>query len=198
MLAASRGPASRELSARAREILAEARKLLEEQGIEALSMRNLAKRLSMRAPSLYKHFASKESLESRLISIGFEEQAQQFEAALRSSSRPLLLMARAYRAYAHDHPGLYRLMYDRQLNRKLLAPGSEERVVLLVVQAAGGDRHLARAAFAFAHGMTILELNRRFPIGADLDSAWRRGITALQNAVPMRDRSRRTRSRPLA
>ena len=48
-----------------------------------------------------------------------------------------------------------------------------------VVRAAGGDRDLARAAWAFAHGMTILELNNRFPAGADLDAAWRRGMDSL-------------------
>jgi len=51
--------------------------------------------------------------------------------------------------------------------------------VIPVVQAAGGDRDLARAAFAFAHGMMILELNGRFPADADLDAAWRRGTAAL-------------------
>jgi len=36
-------------------------------------MRNLAQRLGIRAPSLYKHFPSEESVEAVLISIGFEE-----------------------------------------------------------------------------------------------------------------------------
>jgi Tetracyclin repressor-like, C-terminal domain len=63
-------------------------------------------------------------------------------------------------------------------------PGSEERAVIAAVAAAGGDRDLARAAWAFAHGMTILELNHRFPAGADLDAAWRRGLVGLQASVP--------------
>lgn len=146
-------------------------------------MRNLARRLGIRAPSLYKHFASKQALEGALISIGFEEQAALFEEALRTSSEPLIEMAGAYRGYARRHPHLYRLMYDGKLDRELLAPGSEERAVAPVIQAAGGDRDLARAAFAFAHGMTILELNRRFPPDAELDQAWRRGITALQQSA---------------
>jgi hypothetical protein len=48
----------------------------------------------------------------------------------------------------------------------------------------GGDGDLARAAFAFAHGMTILELNGRFPPGADLDAAWRRGLAGLLASNP--------------
>ena len=49
-----------------------------------------------------------------------------------------------------------------------------------VIAAAGGDADLARVVFAFAHGMTILELNGRFPPGADLGAAWQRGMSALE------------------
>lgn len=171
------------LSRRASEIVEAARELLEEQGLEALSMRNLAERLGIRAPSLYKHFAGKDALEAALISIGFEEQGELFEAALRSSEQPMLAMAEAYRDYAKAHPHLYRLMYDRALNRELLAPGSEQRAIEPALRAAGGDRDLARAAWAFGHGMTILELNGRFPADADLAAAWRRGMAALQASV---------------
>jgi Tetracyclin repressor-like, C-terminal domain len=44
---------------------------------------------------------------------------------------------------------------------------------------AAGSEAKARAAWAFAHGMTILELDGRFPPDADLDRAWDAGITAL-------------------
>ena len=88
-------------------------------------------------------------------------------------------MAGIYRACGRDNPNLYRLMYDRDLQRPLLLPGSEERAVIPAVRAAGGDRDLARAAWAFAHGMTILELSNRFPADADLDAAWRRGMGPL-------------------
>jgi len=71
-------------------------------------------------------------------------------------------------------------MTERALNRELLAQGAEARAAGPVVEAAGGDTDLARAAWAFAHGMTILELNGRFPPDADLDAAWLRGVEALK------------------
>lgn len=164
---------------RAREIVAVARELLEEEGLDSFSMRRLADRLGVRTPVIYKYFASKGALVAALISVGFEEQAALFEAALASSDHPLTAMARIYRAYGRDNPNLYRLMYDRDLQRPLLLPGSEERAVIPAVRAAGGDPDLARAAWAFAHGMTVLELNNRFPADADLDAAWRRGMASL-------------------
>jgi AcrR family transcriptional regulator len=175
---------------RAREIVTVARQLLEDEGLESFSMRKLADRLGVRAPVIYKHFASKSALVAVLISVGFEEQAALFEAALASSAHPLTAMAGIYREYARDNPNLYRLMYDRDLQRPLLLPGSEERAVIPAIRAAGGDRDLARAAWAFAHGMTILELNNRFPAGADLDAAWRRGLASLDptGSVPGLDR----------
>ena len=137
---------------RAREIVTAARRLLEDEGLQSFSMRKLADRLGVRAPVIYKYFASKSALAAALISVGFEEQGALFEAALTTSDHALTAMAAIYRAYGRDNPDLYRLMYDRDL---------------------------ARAAFAFAHGMMILELNGRFPADADLDAAWRRGTAAL-------------------
>jgi AcrR family transcriptional regulator len=160
-----------ELSPRAREIVAAARELLEAEGRDALSMRRLAERLGIRAPSIYKHLPGKEALEAAVISDGFAE----FAAAL-DGERDL---AGAYRAFALAHPHLYRLMTDGPLPRDRLAPGAEERAMGPVLAATGGDRDAARALWAFAHGMTILELDGRFPPGADLDAAWRHGLRAL-------------------
>jgi len=169
-----------ELSPRARQIVTAARELLEQGGVQALSMRHLADRLGIRASSIYKHFQNKEALEAVLISIGFQEQAALFETALEASGKRLTAIVEGYRAWAHSNPQLYRLINDGPINRSLLFPGSEDSVVTPVVRAAGGDRDLARAAWAFAHGMTALELNRRFPDDADLEAVWERGVTALE------------------
>jgi AcrR family transcriptional regulator len=169
-----------QLSPRATEIVAVARELLEEEGPDALSMRRLAERLGIRAPSIYKHLPDKQALEAALISAGFEEAAAQFEEAVRGADEPLAALGAAYRAFAHDHPHLYRLMTERPLPRERLTPGVEERAAAPLVAAVGGDEDLARAVWAFAHGMVILELNERFPPGADLDAAWARGISAFR------------------
>jgi AcrR family transcriptional regulator len=171
--------APEEITPRAREIVRAARELLEAEGPRALSMRRLAERLGIRAPSIYKHLPDKDALEAAIISEGLAEQADALGAAARNAHDPIGALARAYRDYAKRHPHLYRLMTDRPLRRDLLAPGVEERAAAAIIDAARGDRDLARAAWAFAHGMTILELDGRFPPSADLDAAWRRGVGAL-------------------
>jgi hypothetical protein len=88
-------------------------------------------------------------------------------------------IARTYRAFAHDHPHLYRLMTAGRLPRERLPAGVEDRAGRVVVDAVGGDADLGRALFAFAHGMTILELDGRFPDDADVDAAWDAGLRLL-------------------
>ncbi len=128
-----------------------------------ISANNFHRRLALDGPDDELKDLDKDALEAAIISTGFEEQAALFEAAIDNSDDPLGALARAYRDFALRHPHLYRLMTERALNRELLVPGSEERAALPLYQATGENLDLARAAWAFAHGMTILELNRRFP-----------------------------------
>ena len=170
-----------DLSPRAREIVGVALGLLEEEGPDGLSMRRLAERVGIRAPSIYKHLPDKQALEAAIISVGFDLQADAFECALvEDAGDQLGALARAYRQFASAHPHLYRLMTDRELQREMLTPGAESRAARPVYEAVGRDPDLARAAWAFAHGMTILELNRRFPPDADLETAWDRGLDAFR------------------
>jgi hypothetical protein len=60
-----------------------------------------------------------------------------------------------------------------------------------------GDRVLARAVWAFAHGMTSPELNERFPPDADLDAAWDRDLKRIPAMRRPRDPRQRRRGREL-
>jgi hypothetical protein len=77
-------------------------------------------------------------------------------------------------------------MTDRPLPRDRLPAGVEARAAAPLLRAAG-NQDLARAVWAFAHGMVQLELARRFPPGADPDTAWQEGITAFQARVTAHD-----------
>jgi AcrR family transcriptional regulator len=210
-------------STRAEEVVRAARRLLEEEGAEALTMRRLAERLGIKAPSLYKHLPDKAALEAAIIATGLEEAAARFEAAVESvaTSGPatggattadaatggsarghagtgdpaaggevvatagaadggaVAAVAAAYREFALAHPHLYRLMHNGPLPRQQLPAGVEERAAAPVLRVAG-SRARARALWAFAHGMVMLELDQRFPPDADLDAAWEAGVTAFR------------------
>jgi AcrR family transcriptional regulator len=202
------GPGGVARSARAREVVAEGRRLLEEEGPGALTMRRLAERLGIQAPSLYKHLPDKTALEAAIIATGMEEAAAAFETAVAEApgaggsggaggrggaggsggagvrgggNEALPALAAAYREFALAHPHLYRLMNNGPLPRRYLPPGLEERTAAPLLRVAG-SRARARAVWAFAHGMVMLELDQRFPPDADLDAAWRAGIAAFETA----------------
>ncbi|NRQ36730.1 TetR/AcrR family transcriptional regulator [Nonomuraea sp. NN258] len=169
------------MSERAAQIVQAARELIEEGGADALTMRALADRLGIRAPSLYKHFPDKAAVEARLIGIAMTELAEALEAA-----RPpgdLLALGLAYRNYALTCPHLYRLMSNGPLPREQLPAGVEERAAMPLVRTVGFDEALSRAVWAFAHGMVTLELDARFPPGADLDPAWKAGMRAFTREI---------------
>ncbi|MGE5225702.1 MAG: TetR/AcrR family transcriptional regulator [Planctomycetaceae bacterium] len=173
--------------ARLAQIVEAARAILEQDGREALTMRRVADRLGIRAPSLYKHVASKEELEALLIAEALRGLGTALHGVLdglpsRAGRRPALAaIAEVYRSWALAHPHLYRLSTEGELPRALLPEGLEAWTAEPLVHVAGGQTH-ARAAWAFAHGMTVLELDGRFPPDADLDAAWEAGVAALAKA----------------
>jgi AcrR family transcriptional regulator len=169
---------------RVEEAVRVARDILEHQGPDGLTMRAIAAAMGIRAPSLYKHVEGKDELEVLLVVEALRESGQAMRDALAPlGARPprrtaLLALGAAYRAWALAHRHLYRLATEGPLPRERLPEGVEAWSAEPLLLAAGNlDR--ARAAWAFAHGMTILELDGRFPPGADLDAAWETGIQAL-------------------
>ena len=175
-------------SARAGQIVATARVLLEREGPEALTMRRLGEELGIRAPSLYKHLASKKAIEVALIEEGFRDIGAALHAALDGWDNPVdatrNLLA-TYRRFSLAQPNLYRLATAGRLPREDLAPGLEDwagEPFLL----ATGEPHVARALWSFAHGMVILEIDGRYPpdvADSELDRTWEAGAAAFAGLV---------------
>jgi AcrR family transcriptional regulator len=174
-----------EPSSRRVQIVDAARRLLEEQGPEALSMRNVAAEIGIRAPSLYEHVADKRALESAIIAAGLREQAVALSTAMTGPDDRLAATTDAWRRWALVHPHVYRLIYARDLDREDPAVADAERAAAAPMwDLCGGDKVTARVIWAFAHGMVQLELSDRFPPGADIDGLWERGLHALRALLP--------------
>jgi len=159
---------------RREEILAAAERVLEREGVAALTMRRLADELGIQAPSLYKHVRSKEE-----IVTGLQARALQAQAAAFAGHDDLGTLAAAYREWALAHPRLYELLSRHSLNRERLPEGLEASAAAPLLAATGHDVHRARALWAFAHGMVDLEIAGRFPPDADLDAAWAAAVSGF-------------------
>lgn len=170
----------RTLTPRAEEIVSAARDLLDEGGAAALSMRNIADRLGVRAPALYKHFRDKQEIELVLIERAMRETGDRQLAAMEAAEDKLTAMVMEHRAWALEHPYLYRLSFAGELDRDRLDPDAESHAGLPIYLVTGGDADLSRAIWAFVHGMIELELLDRFPDGSDVDAVWQLGLDALR------------------
>ena len=91
------------------EIKQVAREQMAEQGTAAISLRAIATRMEMRAPSLYNYFSNRDDLVTALIVDAFNSLAETLERA--SVSRPeqdiagrVLITTLAYREWAVTHP----------------------------------------------------------------------------------------------
>jgi len=157
-----------------------AERILEREGLEAVTMRRLAEEVGIRAPSLYKHLASKAEILG-----GLQERALvRLAAALSAADGDLTGLARAYRQWALSHPRLYELSARYPIDRGRLTPGVENAAAAPLIRAAGGDIDAARALWGLAHGLVDLELAGRFPPGADIAAAWDYAIRAVGKYSP--------------
>ncbi|NDL56031.1 TetR/AcrR family transcriptional regulator [Phytoactinopolyspora mesophila] len=175
------------LTPRAAQIVDVGRLILEEQGPGSLTMRTIAQRLGIRAPSLYKHLPDKQALEAALIERGLAEMGDTLYDALetaeedgtdRGAIRRISALLAAYRDHARAHPNMYRLGTAGRLPRERLAPGLEEWAGTPFFLAVG-DPYRAQALWSFAHGLVILELDARLPADSDVSRTWAEGAAAF-------------------
>src|SRR5712691_2290579 len=88
-----------------------AAKLVDEEGIEQLTLGRLAERLNVKTPSLYNHVAGLPGLKHDLMLYCLRELLDGIRRATigKSGAEAIIALADAYRAYAREMPGRYAL-----------------------------------------------------------------------------------------
>jgi AcrR family transcriptional regulator len=158
------------------QVLAKAIDILNERGPDALSMRELAKSLHVKAPSLYRYFPDKLSLEREVVESGNRLLHSGLETACRDVEKSGLYLAaaHAYRKFALNKPHLYFLMMERRI---VFPPVSQSgkvlwQFVLALVRDASGHADgtaYAVALWSFLHGFVSLERAGQFGESGPLD-----------------------------
>lgn len=97
-----------------------ARQQMAEHGTAGLSLRGIARELSITAPAIYNYFPQLENLITALIVDAFTELADAMEAteAAAASERPydkIMALCLAYRAWAMAHPAVFQLIYGNPI-----------------------------------------------------------------------------------
>lgn len=97
-------------------ILEAARAIMREEGVAALSMQELARRMDMRAPSLYNYFDSKMDIYDALFRLGFNLWKETVEKAAQESTtfqEEIGRVLEGYLTFALENPELYQLCFER-------------------------------------------------------------------------------------
>jgi AcrR family transcriptional regulator len=143
-------------------------------------MRALAGAVGIQAPSIYKHLPDKAALEAALVEEALVEVGAALHAAVVRPGRrgPVGALLAAYRSTCVPRPHLYRLATGGPLRRDLLPPGLEDWAGEPFFLATG-DPYRSQALWSMAHGLTSLEIDRRYPPGSDLDRTWRAAAEAF-------------------
>ncbi|TVT36816.1 TetR/AcrR family transcriptional regulator [Amycolatopsis rhizosphaerae] len=163
-------------------VVAAGRRLLEERGTDALTMRDVADAVGVRTPSLYKRVRSR----SDLLRLVLEDVADELTAAIDTAANSgdptadLRALMAAYRRFAHANPVAYALMYAPQTVSGATTRSERSSATLLrLVTELAGPRHTLQAArtiVAWANGFIAMELAGAFRLGGDIDQAWEFGL----------------------
>lgn len=168
-------------------ITAAARAILEEDGLEAVSMQAVAARVGVRPPSLYKHVTDRTAL-IRSVSVAVTSDLADVLHVPQPSDDPgddLRAIAGGYRAFVHANPAGYALLFTPPSSgllpdqTTLAALGTPIVAVTRRLVGEEGALDAARTFVAWAHGFTSLELAGGFRLGGDVDAAYGRGIELI-------------------
>ncbi len=121
-------------------LLDAARRIVERDGAEAVSLRSLAEDLGVSRGAPYRHFPDRDTLLAEVAAAGFEEHAAAYQGFLDTVMDPrerMALTTRFYLDYGARKPGLHRLMFESDLLARnpppaVLIPPADRSYRLLV------------------------------------------------------------------
>ena len=174
-------------------ILEAALQMLTENGLEGLSLRNLATRLQIKAPSLYRHFADRSALEAALAAHGSEQLRLRLEEIHESKPEVAArIAATRYLEFAVQNPALYNLMtfgYGSQLQYGSSGQPKALWNAFLKLMSGVTEREDDTAAtvslWAFLHGYASLQRSGAFGESGP-QGAFEVGLDALLTGLKAR------------
>jgi AcrR family transcriptional regulator len=154
--------------------------LVDDKGVEALSLAAVADRAGVAAPSLYKHVGSLADLRDLMAVKIMRQITGIFAAAImgRSRDEAVAALMRAYRAYVLANPGRYALLPLDPLHRDGLVEAGQELLAVFVAVMRGyglesaAATHAIRRLRAVVHGFVDLEIGGGFGMPEDIETTY--------------------------
>lgn len=103
-------------------LLETALEVIDTEGLDAITLRDLTQRLGTSRTAVYRHFESKEALILGVIEKGYEQLnllfTPIFEDRTQSVAERFETMGRVYLNFAIEHPNLYRLLFGEKYRQE--------------------------------------------------------------------------------
>jgi AcrR family transcriptional regulator len=173
-------------------VIREAELVIDEVGLEQLTLAAVAGRLGVRLPSLYKHVDSLGALRAELSVRATRELADMLSRATagRAGAEAVRALAVAYRRWALEHPGRYAATVrapDPSSAEAVAAADAAVRAVLAVLEGFGlqGDDLIdaTRSLRAALHGFLALEAAGGFGMPRSVEASFDRHVENLVLAL---------------
>lgn len=175
-----------------RAVLAAAERIADADGLASVTLARVAADLGVKPPSLYNHVAGLPDIERGLAMEGVRELNGRLLRAVAGRARQDALLAAglAYRAFAHERPGLYAasLRAPAKDDAEHQRAGNDTLAVVLAVLAGygldGDDAlHATRGLRAIIHGFVSLEAAGAFGLALDLEESLKRLLVAFSGGL---------------
>jgi AcrR family transcriptional regulator len=164
-------------------ILDTARAIMREEGVAALSMQELARRMDMRAPSLYNYFSGKAEIYDVLFRLGFslyDTHMQELMQGVENLRDEFRLNLEGYMSFALKNPELYQLCFERpvpgfvpskeslDLSFGILQKAYDRAEIFRsALQTDATGQQIVDTVIAMSHGLTAMHLANEpyLPVG---------------------------------
>ena len=162
----------RDRQARRTQIISAARRIAEQEGWPAVTVRRLSDEISYSQPVLYAHFGSREGVLAAIAIEGFQEIGLALEKARKQVTRgtPLESVAAAYLEFAAASPARYEVMFSLNLSIPFDDPATPpelrfgfSQLMALFDKQSSKPEILSELFWASLHGIAELTRTKRLP-----------------------------------
>lgn len=183
-----------------RALLDEALAIVQHDGVDGLTLREIGARVGVSRTALYRHFADKPALLAAVATEGFRTLREALASAWEGGGRGPAgkqAMGAAYVQFAVGNPSHYRVMFSRFLDEcppdPELATEAEGAFQVLVDAVAALQRDgllrdddtllMARYVWSVVHGVAMLAIDGQLPGPGDVDALVRYALERLSAGI---------------
>jgi AcrR family transcriptional regulator len=168
--------------------------VLDQRGLDGLTLAAVADHAGVAAPSLYKHVESLAALRARVGARLLAEMTERLATAVmgRSGDEAVTALMHAYRGYVLQHPRRYAAVPPDPLHDPALKAAGARLldVVVAVLRSYGLEKaeaiHTTRCLRAAVHGFASIETSGGFGMSENVDETYDRLIRMFLDTLPNR------------